>query len=243
MTFRTFLPAAASAAVLIATCQAQQIVEVTDGGVISGSVSSTGVTRISFLQDAAASVQMQSGGVGPGFSIAHEQSSGDLYLTLDGQGAQRRFGAASFFVTTGKGYTYQVELEAKAIPSTQVMVRNPEIGRKPAELAPNLGAREQELIALTRAIWTGALVEGYEVSRTPARERALGSVRVRTQMTFEGERWTGHLFTVRNPAPGTVSIDEALFSGPRTVAVTIRGPRELERRSRSSVIVIERSGS
>jgi conjugal transfer pilus assembly protein TraK len=243
MTSNPFLAIAASASAIMATCQAQQIIEVTDGGVVSGALSSEGVTRISFLRDRAASVQMQSGGTGPGFSVAHEASTGDLYLTLDGQGPQKRFGAASFFVTTSKGHTYQVELEAKAIPSTQVIIRNPEMGRAASERPIKLGARDDEIIALTKAIWAGALIDGYEVKRQPSRERAVGSVRVQHQVTYEGERWTGHLLSVRNPAPGSVRFDEASFLAQGTVAVTIRGPRELERRDRSSVIVIERSGS
>ncbi|WP_440590427.1 TraK domain-containing protein [Parvularcula maris] len=94
------------ATALISSAHAEQIVEAADGGTVSGYASETGVTRLSFLGDAAASVQMAAGGEGAGFSIAHEPTTGDLYISLDGTRRSSRPGAASFFVTTRSGATY-----------------------------------------------------------------------------------------------------------------------------------------
>ncbi|MEM9838006.1 MAG: type-F conjugative transfer system secretin TraK [Pseudomonadota bacterium] len=231
------------AVVMVAEAYAEQIVEATDGGTVSGYASETGVTRLSFLGDAAASVQMATGGEGAGFSVAHESTTGDLYISLDGTRRHSRVGAASFFVTTRSGATYQIELAAKATPSTQIMVRNPELGRERVD-RPVLASQEDEaVVTLIRAMWAGALADGYDISRPTPRERAAGSLRIRPVSTYRGERLIGRVFSVRNPSPGKVAIDEAAFMAPGVIAVTVRGPSKLPAKARARVLVISREAS
>lgn len=235
---RQLFISAATVAALLSAARADQIVEAQDGGVITGYVSETGVTRLSFVGDQAASIQMASGGTGPGFSIAHEPQTGDLYLTLEGAGSSR-IGAASFFVTTRSGFTYQVELAAKATPSTQITIRNPELTRRRAAANTPSDDIASPMVALTRAMWSGALAEGYELRRIAARERVAGSLRIRPVLAYEGDRLTGRIFEVRNPAPGDVAVDESLFLAPGVLAVSVQGPRTLPRNGRGRVLVVE----
>lgn len=238
---RSLFIAGASAAVTVATAQAQQITEVSDGGVVSGYVSASGVTRLSFTGDQAASSPMSHGGSGPGFSLVHEPTTGDLYLTLERAPRRgERARAVSFFVTTKAGFTYQVELAAKDVPSTQIEVRNPELALKRAERAAAEAPLEAQVVTLTRAMWSGSLADGYTLRRPVFRERAAGSLRLAVQAVYESSDLTGRVLTVRNPSRGTVPVSESLFLAPGVLAVTLQGPTELGPRESMAVLVVDR---
>lgn len=238
---RTLLISIASTACLSAAAHAQQIVEASDGGVVTGYVSASGITRLRFTSDAAASVQMAEGGEGSGFSVQHEPTTGDLYLTLGRLPRQgEAVGAASFFVTTRAGYTYQVELAAKATPSTQIEVRNPDLVRRQTERALAETSLDDAVVALIRAMWAGALLDGYEIKRLVVRERAAGTLRLAVRAVYEGEALQGRVLTVRNPSRGDVTVEENLFLAPGVAAVTIKGPRVLGPGASVPVLIVDR---
>ena len=78
MRIRSLLSIALISGLMSGTANAQQLIEADDGGIVSGYVSATGITRLTFTSDAAASVQMSQGGDGPGFSISQEQDQMEL---------------------------------------------------------------------------------------------------------------------------------------------------------------------
>ncbi|MEM1410150.1 MAG: type-F conjugative transfer system secretin TraK [Pseudomonadota bacterium] len=238
---RLLLILGVSAAAAITAAGAQQITEVSDGGVVSGYVSASGVTRLSFTGDQAASSPMSQGGSGPGFSLVHEPTTGDLYLTLERAPRRgERAGAVSFFVTTKAGFTYQVELASKDVPSTQIEVRNPELTIKRAERIAAEAPLEARVVTLTRAMWSGALADGYAIERPVARERAAGSLRLTVRAIYESANLNGRVLTVRNPSRGTVEVTEDLFLAPGVLAVTLQGPRQLAPRESMTVLVVDR---
>lgn len=239
----TSLLLAASALVITQTAHAEQLIEVTDGGVINGSVSASGVTRVSFIGDQAASVQLAQGGNGPGFSIAHEPTTGDLYLTLtrDPQRGDTQ-GAASFFVTTNQGFTYQVELAAREIPSTQIQIRNPELHLKATQMEMADTPVIDQVVSLNRAMWNGALMEGYQLKRPLRRERAAAALRLTPVAVYDGPVLTGRVLEIRNPSPSSIEISEDVFMAPGVVSVVIKGPRSLGADERSSVLIIDQGG-
>ncbi len=229
---------------LAAAAQAEQLIDARDGGVVSGFVSASGITRLTFAGDAAASVQMAQGGGGPGFSIQHEPATGDLYLTLERDPRHgERPGAASFFVTTRAGFTYQIELAARDTPSTQIEIRNPDIARRRAERAAAEAPLEARIVELTRAMWTGEVSDGFTLHRPLQRERAAGSLRLTVRALHEGPDLTGRVLTVRNPSRGTVPVDESAFMAPGVLAVTIKGPRSLGPRESLTVLVVDRAAA
>ncbi|MEL7322570.1 MAG: type-F conjugative transfer system secretin TraK [Pseudomonadota bacterium] len=234
---------AVSTVVIAQTAQAEQLIEVTDGGVITGTVSAGGVTRVSFIGDQAASVQLAQGGNGPGFSIAHEPTTGDLYLTLarDPRRGEAQ-GAASFFVTTSQGFTYQVELAAREIPSTQIQIRNPELHLKTTQMEMAQTPVIDQVVNLNRAMWNGALMEGYQLKRPLRRERAAGALRLTPVAVYDGPELTGRVLEIRNPSPGSIELSEDVFMAPGVVSVVIKGPRSLGADDRSSVLIIDQGG-
>lgn len=238
---RTLLIAAAAlASSLPQTASAEQIVEVVDDGVVSAYVSSTGVTRIKFISDQAKEAVIADGGSGPGFTLAN--IDGDIFLTMDGT-SREGFGAASFFVKTRSGVTYQFELASKETPSTQIFVRNPELAAKQATVASPRATMEERVVQLTQAMWTGALPSGFEVRRPRGREVPAGPVRLRPLAEYRGTDLTGRVLSVRNPASGDISIDEDLFMAPGVVAVSIKGDRTLGPGATVDVLIIDRSAS
>lgn len=240
MQHRSFFFSLMAASALIAPAEAQQLLEATDGEVVSGYVSATGVTRLSFLGDAASSVQMGQGGDGPGFSIVHEPAKGDLYLTLVRDPRQgERASAASFFVTTREGFTYQVELAARDVPSTQISIRNPEIALKAAQAKASADPQEVRIVALTRAMWSGLTADGYRIERPYQRERVAGSLRLSVNAVYEGRDLTGRVLTVRNNTPGVVTVDEAVFMAPGVLSVTLKGHRSLASGETAQILIVD----
>ncbi|MEL7541370.1 MAG: type-F conjugative transfer system secretin TraK, partial [Pseudomonadota bacterium] len=234
------LSSLAAIAICASPASAQQLLEATDGQVITGYVSTTGVTRLSFVGDGAASVQMSQGGDGPGFSIVYEPAKGDLYLTLARVPRPgERASAASFFVTTREGFTYQLELSAREVPSTQISVRNPEITLKAAKARASSDPKETRIVTLTRAMWSGWTVDGYQIERPFQRERAAGSLRLSVGAVYKGRDLTGRILNVRNSTPGMVSIDEALFMAPGVLSVTLKGPRDLEAGQDAQILIVD----
>lgn len=225
---------------IVSMASAEQIIAADDGGVITGHVSASGVTRISFIGDEAASVQLSQGGEGPGFSIAHEPTTGDLYLTLSREpGRGEAIGAASFFVTTRAGFTYQVELAAKDTPSTQIAIRNDALQIQRARQTASSEPQIDRLVGLTRAMWNGALMEGYQVRRPLRRENAAGSLRMTPISVYEGETLTGRVIEIRNPTPGEIEVSEDVFLAPGVLSVVIKGPRRLGPNERTAVLIID----
>lgn len=240
MRTRALLSSLTFAAIIVAPAEAQQILEATDGQVVSGYVSSTGVTRLSFVGDAAASVQMGQGGDGPAFSIVHEPAKGDLYLTLARDPRQgERASAASFFVTTREGFTYQVELAAREVPSTQISIRNPEITLRASKARAASDPQEVRIVTLTRAMWSSLTVDGYRIERPYQRERVAGSLRLSVSAVYEGRDLTGRILSVRNSTPGSVSVDEALFMAPGVLSVTLKGPRTLQSGETAQIFIVD----
>lgn len=240
MKFTHLFAALAVTSLMVQAAHAGQLLEARDGGVVTGTISANGVTRLSFTGDAAASVQMGQGGDGPGFSIAHEPTTGDLYLTLtrDPRGGERA-GAASFFVTTREGFTYQVELSARDVPSTQIDIRNPEIAIGQARARAAAAPMEARIVSLTRAMWAGALHAGFEMKRPFQRERVAGSLRLTVATLYESPDLTGRVLNVRNRTKGAVPVDEAAFMAPGVLSVTLKGPRTLQPGETAQVFVVD----
>lgn len=235
-----YLLSSLAVAVITSPAESQQLLEATDGQVVSGYVSASGVTRLSFIGDAAASVQMGQGGEGPGFSIVHEPAKGDLYLTLARDPRRgERASAASFFVTTREGFTYQVELAARDVPSTQISIRNPEITLRAAQTRAASTPQETRIVSLTRAMWSGLTADGYRIERPYQRERAAGSLRLSVSAIYKGRDLTGRVLSVRNNTPGAVTVDEALFMAPGVLSVALKGPRMLQSGETAQILIVD----
>lgn len=203
---------AASAAVLMPAAS-QVTLEPGANGVISMEVSRSGMTRIAFDQDRAASVQKIAEGHPEGdFAATKDPATGDLYIVV-GEEAQPNL---SFFVSTDAGHTYQVMMRVRDVPTLQVSIAAPQAPEEdPAEyletaIASNAGAgsgQDTQVADLTsvliKAMYSGARINGFETRRFRKLEWLRGPLAAqgfsqRSVIEWTGNGASGYAITVRN---------------------------------------------
>ena len=124
-----------------------------DNAEIAAVVSSGEVNRISLHDDRIRSVT----GLPAGFSVEHDGATGDVFLIPQDFGAPAN-GFINLFVISEAGYTYQLLLQLRDIPSEQILIRNPSVKSLDA---PSDAPRHEQIAALMRAAITGEPLKGY----------------------------------------------------------------------------------
>lgn len=221
------------------TAKAQQFVEVSGDGLIRGELSAVGITRLHFVKDEVASVQLNEGGHHIDVSFTKEPTTGDLYIKLPNYNRDSSVSTkVSFFLITKRGYTYQFELEIHERTSAQIAVRNLNIKHLNQEVKQANQVRESSVIRLIRAMSTGTLIEGYRVKNAFAGTQALGSLKFETRMIYQGKHLTGQIIVIRNTTRGEVTIKETRFLSSGILAVTILGNPKLGTLETRKVLLI-----
>ncbi|MEL6860336.1 MAG: type-F conjugative transfer system secretin TraK [Pseudomonadota bacterium] len=214
MRIKTLSLMAASVAALM-SANAQITLEPNENGVILLEASKTGMTRIAFDDDQAASVQKIGEGHPEGdFSATKDPATGDLYVVI-GEEAQQNL---SFFVSTNAGYTYQVMMRVRDVPTLQVAIAAPKMLEAPRASKPLLNSRvETNAIdgrgqdtqvadlasVLIKAMYSGARVDGFETSRFRKLDWLTGPLAAqgfsqRGVIEWTGNGASGYAITVRN---------------------------------------------
>ena len=217
---------------------AQQVIEVSADGTIVGEISLSGITRLHLVKDEVASVQVNDGGQQADVSFVKEPSTGDLYLKLTQIKKSTFQSSVSFFLTTKRGYTYQVKLVATNKDSTQISVKNPEIMKQtyaPSKVNQKL---EDTVIKIVRAISKGNVLNEFRIKEPRETVRTLGSLRFYTEKIYIGENLTGQLLIIHNPTISKVSISETMFITPGILAVSILGNKYLQSNQSTKVLLI-----
>ena len=223
----------------ILTAKAQQFVEVSGDGMIRAELSADGITRLHFVKDEVASVQLNEGGHHVDVSFTKEPTTGDLYIKLPNYNRDAfDSNDVSFFLITKRGYTYQIELEIKERNSAQIAIRNLDIKQHNQEFKQTNQVLESSVIRLIRAMSTGTLIEGYRVTNSFARTQALGSLKFNTRSIYQGKHLTGQIIVIQNPTPGEVTIKETRFLSSGILAVTILGNPKLGTLETRKVLLI-----
>lgn len=124
-----------------------------DNAEIGAVVSAGEVSRISLHDDRIRSVT----GLPAGFSVEHDGATGDVFLIPQDFGATAD-GFINLFIISEAGYTYQLLLQLRDIPSEQILIRNP--SAKSAD-APTDASRHEQIAALLRAAIAGEPLKGY----------------------------------------------------------------------------------
>ena len=124
-----------------------------DNAEIAAVISSGEVSRIALYDDRIRSVT----GVPAGFSLEHDGATGDVFLIPEDFGALAE-GFINLFIISEAGYTYQLLLQLRDIPSEQILIRNP--AAKSADV-PRDAPRHEQIAALLRAAIAGEPLKGY----------------------------------------------------------------------------------
>lgn len=217
---------------------AQQVIEVSADGTIVGEISLSGITRLHLVKDEVASVQVNEGGQEAEVSFVKESSTGDLYLKLTKIQKSTFQSSVSFFLTTKRGYTYQVKLLVTNRASTQISVKNPEITKQtyaPTKINQKL---EDNVIEIVRAIINGNVLTDFRITEPRETVRTLGSLRFYTDKIYMSESLTGQLLIIYNPTISIVSISETMFMTPGILAVSILGNKYLRSNQSTKVLLI-----
>jgi len=111
-----FLTFTVSLLLLATNAHALQIKQATDNAKITATLSAKEISRISVPKDR---IRMSSGD--ENIEITNDSDSGDIYLKPKQPPLNKPL---NLFITTEKGFTYQLLLVPKDIPSEQIIVRN-----------------------------------------------------------------------------------------------------------------------
>lgn len=246
------LLAAISAAPMIATPQVT--LEPGVNGVISLEASKTGMTRIAFNEDRAASVQKIAEGHPEGdFSATKDPVSGDLYVVI-GEEAQQNL---SFFVSTQAGHTYQVMMRVRDVPTLQVEIAAPETPDTAAEskvgasasgasTATSRTGRDTQVAdlasVLIKAMYSGARIDGFETRRFRKLDwlvepLAAQGFSQRGVIEWSGNGASGYAITVRNESTEPRQINFGRLAVFNVVAAT-GDQEEIARRKTAQVFLI-----
>ncbi len=217
---------------------ADQFLTASDNATLSGAVSKSDVTRISFTGDAALSLQkIKPANPSDDFSVTHDGSTGDIYVTLP---VLYNSKFINFFATSRRGFTYKFVLAVKDIPATQIFVQNPAIGSERA------GAFEREqpyrhiLVKLIRAMWNRQALLGYTVEWRDSYKVKAGPVTYHRIGRYEGGSFEGHIYEVRNRTKKPITLSESIFETARTLAVSMRQSILPAKASTTVYVVISR---
>ena len=258
MPTRFMLCLAAAPAILFAA-EAQQVVAPDPNGLIMLEASRAGMTRISFEDDRAASIQKIAEGDPEGdFTASKDEATGDLYIVIGEQALPH----LSFFITTEAGRTYQVMMGVRDVPTRQVEIAAPETERPkrsdPDLIAANMAngvpaapARVETPVAdlssvLIRAMYSGARIEGFETRRYRRLDWLDGPLSAqgfsqRSVIEWSGNGATGYAITLRNETTEARRINYGRLAVFNVVAVT--GDQDpVERRKTAQIFLVVKGG-
>ncbi len=188
---------------------ADQFLTAADNATLSGSVSRSEVTRISFTGDDVASLQK----IKPlnsldDFSVAHDPVTGDIYVTLP----ERYSGKfVNFFATSKRGYTYKFVLRVSDIPATQIFVQNPALASDRARQFERAQPYRQTLVRLMRAMWNREVLPGFKIKWRRGHRIKAGPLKYREVGTYNGNGLVGQVYEVHNKSRKPVHLSEAAF--------------------------------
>ncbi len=165
---------------ITSTAQAAQLRIAENDAEIVAIISAKEVSRIALEGDRIISLAT----VPRGFSIDHDEVTGDLFLVpIPGSTLKHPI---NLFITSEQGFSYQLLLEPRDLPSEQIIIRN---ARPPKATPVPSSPRREELGRLMKAAITGELIDDYK------RAAAKASSPIANRADIVGiEVWQGVVF-------------------------------------------------
>ena len=220
-----------------APAPAMEILNASNHAELTAEISAHGVSRIALAGDRIARVVRMPGG----FEAEHDPKSGDLYLRpLDANArgqSWRQTAPVELFISTEKGFTYQLILSPADGGPAQILIRNPDAEPVPENGEARAGDhRIAALVSLIRAAARREPLPGYAI------EAGGGSHNGRTGAFQPIETWRGRRFTALvMEADGTGDAEKfAARFEPGVAAVWLSEPGTGHEGGRLAVVVRER---
>lgn len=212
------------AGILSATpAQADQTVVAADNGAVQCDASKLDLTRISLKEDQFAAVSKVTTGIASeDFSVVHEPTRGDIYISVP-EGYARQ--TISFFGTTRKGYVYKFVCQVSGNEAKQVFVNNADMPVK-APQAEGVAIRstlpfDQQAVGLVKAMFEQRPVDGFDIRDEPRTPVNVGALKVQLVSEYNGLTMAGRVLRIENTGKESVVVAEELIASQGAIAVSI----------------------
>lgn len=209
-----------------------------DNGEVRCRASSADLTRIALKDDRFVSVsRVQTGIEGQDFSIVHEPSRGDIYISVPEAYAKPNI---SFFGTTQKGFVYKFDCQIAGDAAVQVFVANADIENpvRAPEVLQAAGSLEDRAVSLVRAMFEQRPVSGFQISDAARAPVNVGDLKVQLVSEYRSPTMTGKVLRIENTGSSPLVLREELIAGDDAIAVTISNPNLASGQATAAYVVV-----
>ncbi len=219
------------------SAHALQIKQATDNGQITAIVSAQEISRISLAKDR---IRMVNGD--PEVDITHDSETGDVYLKPSTAPLTKPL---NLFISTEKGFTYQLLLMPEKVPSEQIIIRNEDAfeGSEDVQVWESKTPFHGAIIDVLKATIGGMdLPAGYKKEvftedNTDRRDHLLLS----RKYAISGSALQGIALEVRNTGKTVTTLSERDLYSPDQAAIYMP-QRKLEPGATVTVYLVRRRG-
>ena len=220
---------------------ADETILVADNGEVRCQASKSDLTRISLKDDQFVSVsRVQSGIESEDFSIVHEPTRGDIYISVPQGYAKPNI---SFFGTTQNGFVYKFDCQVAVEAAVQVFVANADVERpqaRPETLQAN-ASLDDRAVGLVRAMFEQRSVSGFEISDAARAPVNVGAIKVQLLSEYRSPTMNGKVLRIDNTGDAPISLQEELIAGDGAIAVSISN-RDLAKGQATAAYVVVPAG-
>ncbi|MGF7154790.1 conjugal transfer pilus assembly protein TraK [Novosphingobium gossypii] len=215
-----------SGILLAAPALADQTVVASDNGSVECEASRLDLTRISLKDDQFAAVSKVTSGIATeDFSVVHEPTRGDIYISVP-EGYSRQ--TISFFGTTQKGFVYKFVCRISGNEAKQVFLTNAELAKpaKPAAQPEAVAMRsnlalDEQAVALIKAMFEQRPLDGFDIRDEPRTPVNVGTLKVQLVSEYNGLTMAGRVLRIENTGNEPVVVTEELIASHGAIAVSI----------------------
>ena len=131
--------------------------------------------------------------------------------------------ALSFFATSKRGYVYKFVCRVDGDQAVQVFISNPAIAnQRAAEEKPAASrGRQDAAIELVQAMYSGAIVDGYEMRQRSLTPVNVGPLKVQLVAEYRGAELSGKVLRIENKSDRPIELSEAMVAPASALAVSV----------------------
>lgn len=228
----------AAALLMAAPAFADQSIMAVDNGEVLCEVSKSDLTRISLKEDRFAAVsKVETGNPLEDFSVVHEPTRGDLYISVP-EGFSRP--SVSFFGTSEKGYVYKFNCQVSGDEAKQVFVANADV-EHPQPAAAQLSSSAplgDQAVSLVRAMFEQRPVQGFEIQDQARAPVNVGALKVQLVSQYVSPTLAGKVLRVENTGDQPLTLAEELIAADGAIAVSISNPELQPGQATAAYVVV-----
>jgi type-F conjugative transfer system secretin TraK len=190
---------------------AKQVREVEGNDELLFKISDKNPTRISVENDKIQSLQFKAGIL----DVIKNEKLGEAYIT-----PKNPKKSVSLFVSTKKGFVYQLLLSPSDIPSAQIILQNKNTHISSGVSKGISNDYERRLSDIIISMQKSVPIENCMISRAKKRVKSpIKKIKLKVEMRYLCQNFTGYRIKIKNKS--SVSFVEKDFVTPRTSAIKI----------------------